>query len=53
MNCCLGCFAVLVILVFATMVIQALAPSWPIILGLGLSWMSMRYIHAYYGEEDE
>lgn len=57
MNGCLGCFAFLVVLVAGIMAVQGIAwvlvNYWPPILGLSLSWASVRYINAYSGRDDE
>lgn len=53
MNACLGCFAFMVLLVCGVMLMQAISPYWPIMLGLGLSWVSMKYIQAYYDSRDD
>ena len=52
MNGCAGCFALLVLRVFGTMVVGFIATYWAPILGLGSAWVSWRYVKSWYAGVD-
>jgi ABC-type nickel/cobalt efflux system permease component RcnA len=51
MKSCSGCLMVLFVLFVIGLVIQVVTATWPILLGLFLSWASMRYIYRDKGDE--
>ena len=53
MNGCFGCFALMVLLVVGVMVVQVIAVNWAPILGISLSYASLRYIKAHSAYQDD
>lgn len=53
MKCCASCLVLFFVLFAVTLIVQAVETTWPMLLGLGLSWASLRYIKAYYPREEE
>lgn len=56
MKGCMGCFAFLVVMAALGAVIQGVtfvfANYWAPIIGLSAAWMSHRYVHSWYDEDE-